>query len=69
MPPTVTGEFRTRNYVSSDHEHIVVFDLPNRVFPTRCWVYVNEATKTSNMQCDPNDDSGGLPAQGTELSR
>ena len=67
--PQVVGEFRTKNYDVSDHEHVVVFDIPNRVFPTRCWTYVNEKTGTSNMQCDPTDDSSAPPIMGQTLDR
>ena len=68
-PEEVVGEFRTKNYDVSDQEHVVVFDIPNRVFPTRCWTYVNEKTGISNMQCDPTDDSSAPPIMGQTLDR
>jgi hypothetical protein len=62
------GEFRSRSYTISEREHVVIFDVPDRLFPMRCWVFTDDKTGTSHMQCD---DEGGLslPNQGSELER
>ena len=66
----VVGKFQSKIYPVSEHEHVLVFDIPNRMMPSRCWTYVNENIKTSNMHCDfdqtPTDD---MPIQGDTLER
>ena len=64
----VQGEFRSKQYHISDTEHVVIFDIPDRDIQNRCWVYINDSTRTSNMRCDDNGDAQ-LPAQGQELDR
>jgi len=66
--PQVHGSFQSKTYPVGDDEHVVVFDVPNRVFPNRCLVYVNEKLGTTNMRCD-DADTGPLPEQGPPLEK
>jgi hypothetical protein len=64
----VRGEFRTGVYQLSEFEQVRVIDLPDRVLPTRCWVYTNTLTRTSHMRCD-SDSAAELPTQGAPLEQ
>lgn len=67
---TVAGAFQTKRIQITDTEYVRVLDLPDRIMPTRCWVYVNDVTKTSHMHCDSDEaTTQDLPIQGAELER
>lgn len=66
----VIGTFQSKTYPVSDHEHVLVFDVPDRFMPSRCWTYVNEFTRSSNMHCDFDQaPSTDLPERGEDLAR
>ena len=62
------GEFKAKIYPVNDSEHITMFDVPGKYEPTRCWVWVDQNSKTSHMQCD-NEAAGALPESGLILDR
>ena len=62
----VQGEFRTQAYALGEGESLRVIDLPNRITPTRCWVYSNLNTHVSQMRCE-DDAATALPLQGAPL--
>jgi hypothetical protein len=65
----VVGTFQAKTYDISDHEHVVAFDMPNRIVPSRCWTYVNEKTATSNMHCDSDEPGTEMPPRGGPIDR
>ncbi len=50
--PQVYGEFKTQIIRINEHEHITLYDMPNYTTPLRCWVWVDDVTRTSHMRCD-----------------
>lgn len=68
-PLPVVGEFKAKGYSITTDEHVTVMDLPSRLVPERCWVYVNEKIRTSHMHCESDGVTSDLPAQGAELER
>lgn len=46
------GEFKSKQFKISDDEHVTVFDMPDNLLGSRCWVWVNEKINTSHMKCD-----------------
>lgn len=65
----VVGEFRSKVYPLSDHERVMIMDVPTRYEPNRCWIYVNEKIGTSHMRCESDGVTDSLPLQGPELER
>jgi hypothetical protein len=56
----VQGEFRSKQFTIDEHEHITVFDVPDRYEPHRCWVWTSDKTNTSHMKCD-DDPQSSIP--------
>lgn len=57
-PPAVKA-VASKSYYIGEHEHLVIIDIPDRFIARRCLVYANEATHTTNMNC--NFDDAGSP--------
>lgn len=61
----VRGEFKTKVITLTEHERVRVIDLPGRT-PTRCWVYINDSVKSSQMHCDDDGVTPDLPTEGPQ---
>lgn len=48
----IVGEFKTKIYPVTEHEHVTMYDMPGYWEPTRCWVWVDDVTRTSHMRCE-----------------
>lgn len=47
----VQNEYRSEIKTLSDHEHLVIVDIPGERMSDRCVIYVNEKIGKSNMSC------------------
>ncbi len=47
----VQNEYRSEIKILSDHEHLVIVDIPGERMSDRCVIYVNEKIGKSNMSC------------------
>lgn len=57
----VQGEFKVKQYTISDHEHITIYDMPDRFAAHRCWVFTNEKISQSHMRCDSDSAGTEMP--------
>ena|ERR1035437_6381053 len=58
LPPIVTT-VQHHTYRLGESEHMLLIDIPDKFVARRCMVYVNEATRSSLLNC--NFDSTGEP--------